>query len=64
MQVIAVRNLARLETSNALLSAFSRIVDTLRHKLRSNTISGSRKNIHAHYDLGTQVWCRSLPKRG
>ncbi|MGH8751902.1 MAG: class I SAM-dependent methyltransferase, partial [Burkholderiales bacterium] len=38
---------------------FSLLVYRLRHLLHSNTKSGSRKNIHAHYDLGNdfyQLW--------
>ena len=53
---LAVRNLARLETRNGLFSALSRLADTVRHKLKSNTISGSRKNIQAHYDLSNSFF--------
>ena len=53
---LAVRNLNRLETKNGLFSALSRIFDTVRHKLKSNTISGSRKNIQAHYDLSNEFF--------
>ncbi len=48
---LAVRNLVRLEADNRLLSACSRGFDTLRHRMRRNSIAGSRRNIQAHYDL-------------
>ena len=40
-------------------SQFSRALSMLSYLLRLNTIKGSRKNIHAHYDLGNdfyQLW--------
>jgi cyclopropane-fatty-acyl-phospholipid synthase len=49
---LGARNLARLEESHAALSALSRLADTVRHRLRNNTLAGSRRNIRAHYDLG------------
>ncbi|MCX6633339.1 MAG: cyclopropane-fatty-acyl-phospholipid synthase [Candidatus Solibacter sp.] len=53
---LAVRNLARLETTNGIFSALARMADTVRHRLKSNTLTGSRKNIHAHYDLSNQFF--------
>ncbi len=53
---LAVRNLARLDERNGLPSAFSRGVDALRHRLRANSISGSRRNIRAHYDLSNDFF--------
>ena len=53
---LAVRNLARLENDNRLLSALSRGFDALRHRLRPNSISGSRRNIQAHYDLSNDFF--------
>ena len=53
---LAVRNLARLGEQNRLLSAFSRVADTLRHRLRNNSIAGSRRNIQAHYDLSNDFF--------
>ncbi len=35
---------------------FGMIAYKLRHKFRSNSKSGSKKNIHAHYDLGNQFY--------
>ena len=53
---LAVRNLNRLESANAALSIFSRLADTFRHRRRANTIDGSRRNIHAHYDLSNDFF--------
>ncbi len=53
---LAVRNLGQLESGNALLSLATRLADTLRHRLRPNTVSGSRKNIRAHYDLNNDFF--------
>jgi len=48
---LAVRNLEALEGSNALLSSIGRMANRLRHLRRDNSIEGSRRNIHEHYDL-------------
>jgi cyclopropane-fatty-acyl-phospholipid synthase len=53
---LAVRNLARIDGENRLLNAFSRGLDTLRHRLRGNSIGGSRRNIRAHYDLSNDFF--------
>jgi cyclopropane-fatty-acyl-phospholipid synthase len=53
---IAARNLARIEGDNRLTSAISRFADTVRHRFRSNTIEGSRRNIHEHYDLSNDFF--------
>ena len=57
---VAVRNLARLDNQNGLLSVFSRGVDALRHRLRGNSIAGSRRNIQAHYDLSNDFFALFL----
>jgi cyclopropane-fatty-acyl-phospholipid synthase len=56
--------LVRLFCRNRLLSArvegpvakFGKMADRLRHVLRRNTLSGSRRNIAAHYDLGNEFF--------
>ena len=48
--------LVRLEGQNRLLSLCSRGVDVLRHRLRGNSITGSRRNIQAHYDLSNEFF--------
>ncbi|MGK2855718.1 MAG: class I SAM-dependent methyltransferase [Thermoanaerobaculia bacterium] len=53
---IAARNLSRVESSNGVVSSLSRLVDTLRHRFRANTIDGSRRNIHEHYDLSNDFF--------
>jgi cyclopropane-fatty-acyl-phospholipid synthase len=53
---LAVRNLAQLEKSNSFFSSLSRFADRLRHRLRTNTVEGSRRNIHAHYDLSNDFF--------
>jgi len=37
-------------------NGLARLVDRLRHLLRRNSRSGSRRNIHAHYDLGNAFY--------
>ncbi len=52
---LAVRNEAVLEA--ALFGRWlSMLAYRLRHRLRTNTRSGSRRNIHAHYDLGNDFY--------
>jgi cyclopropane-fatty-acyl-phospholipid synthase len=53
---LAVRNLAPLEQQNRLLSALSRGWDSLRHRMRGNSVAGSRRNIQAHYDLSNDFF--------
>lgn len=53
---LAVRNLVPLEQQNRLLSAACRGLKTLRHRLRANSIAGSRRNIEAHYDLSNDFF--------
>jgi cyclopropane-fatty-acyl-phospholipid synthase len=53
---LAVRNLAQLEKSNSLFSSLSRFADRLSFRLRKNTVEGSRRNIHAHYDLSNEFF--------
>ncbi len=53
---LAVRNLAQLEKSNTFFSSLSRFANRLRHRLRANTVEGSRRNIHAHYDLSNEFF--------
>ncbi|HME13154.1 MAG TPA: cyclopropane-fatty-acyl-phospholipid synthase family protein [Candidatus Acidoferrum sp.] len=49
---LCVRNVRLLDTRNKLFSGIRAIAARLQHRLRANTIAGSRKNIRAHYDLG------------
>lgn len=43
-------------------NAAARLVNQVRHALRANTRAGSRRNIHAHYDLGNAFYSRWLDR--
>jgi len=53
---LAVRNLAHMEKGNKLFSVLSSIADAVRHRFRGNSLSGSRRNISYHYDLGNDFY--------
>jgi cyclopropane-fatty-acyl-phospholipid synthase len=53
---VAARNLTQLESGNRLLSLASRLADRVRHRMSRNTVEGSRRNIHAHYDLSNEFF--------
>jgi cyclopropane-fatty-acyl-phospholipid synthase len=53
---LAVRNLGSLDARHKLLSGVRAVASRLRHRLRANTIRGSRRNIQAHYDLGNEFY--------
>jgi cyclopropane-fatty-acyl-phospholipid synthase len=53
---LAVRNLGTLENNNKLFSAIAAISDTVGHRLRGNSLTGSRRNISYHYDLGNNFY--------
>ncbi|GHD64277.1 SAM-dependent methyltransferase [Jeongeupia chitinilytica] len=56
---LAIRNDAVL--TRALFGGrLARLWYALRHRLRANTRGGSRRNIHAHYDLGNDFYARWL----
>lgn len=56
--ILNVENHPTLMASRSKKSpvSFLKIFDNLRHKLRSNTVANSRKNISAHYDLGNDFY--------
>ena len=58
----AVRNVEVLENGHAWLSRPLRWIDRLRHRLRSNTVEGSRENIRAHYDLSNEFFALFLDR--
>jgi cyclopropane-fatty-acyl-phospholipid synthase len=60
---LAVRNLAQLERLNSFFSSLGRAADRLRHRLRANTVEGSRRNIRAHYDLSNEFFQLFLDQR-
>ncbi len=53
---LAVRNLDRLGNGNRIFSTLSSIADAIHHRFRANTVSGSRRNIAQHYDLGNDFY--------
>ncbi len=50
--------LAEVWTGNPLVALFYRLA----HLLRANTRAGSRRNIHAHYDLGNEFYALWLDR--
>jgi cyclopropane-fatty-acyl-phospholipid synthase len=53
---LVVRNLRTIDSRNRFASAVRRFASRIQHTLRANSISGSRKNIRAHYDLGNDFY--------
>jgi cyclopropane-fatty-acyl-phospholipid synthase len=53
---LAVRNTAQLEAGNTAFSSISRLADRIRQSFRKNTVAGSSRNIHAHYDLSNDLF--------
>lgn len=53
---LAVRNLEPIEKPGRLASLFSRLLEAARHRLRDNSLTGSRRNIQAHYDLSNDFF--------
>ena len=45
-----------LSATPAPLRWLGNVVENTRHRLRDNTVSGSRRNIHRHYDLGNEFF--------
>ena len=46
-----IDNRHRVEDGRLMTNVGARLLETVRHRLQRNTIIGSRKNIHRHYDL-------------
>jgi cyclopropane-fatty-acyl-phospholipid synthase len=53
---LCVRNLRSLDSRHKWLSAVRALASRVRHRLRANTMTGSRENIRAHYDLGNDFY--------
>ncbi|MBN9658755.1 MAG: class I SAM-dependent methyltransferase [Acidobacteria bacterium] len=60
---LAVRNSAALERSNGFFASLNLFLNYVRHRLRKNTIAGSRRNIQAHYDLSNDFFRLFLDRR-
>ncbi|MEM9354088.1 MAG: cyclopropane-fatty-acyl-phospholipid synthase family protein [Planctomycetota bacterium] len=54
------RNLPAARAFDSPLSKASRVLQTVLHRLRKNTPSGSRKNIQQHYDLSNEFFAEFL----
>ena len=57
---LAVRNLRTLDAQHKFFSGLRALASRVRHRLRENTIAGSKKNIRAHYDLGNEFYALFL----
>jgi len=53
---LAVRNVRHLEQADSRWAWLSRLLGRLAHRARGNTITGSKKNIAAHYDLSNDFF--------
>jgi cyclopropane-fatty-acyl-phospholipid synthase len=53
---LAARNQGQLEGGDALLARAYRTFHRLRFQMQRNTVEGSRRNIHAHYDLSNDFF--------
>jgi cyclopropane-fatty-acyl-phospholipid synthase len=53
---LAVRNLRLLDSAHSLLSSVRGLLSRIRHRLRPNSLRGSRRNIRDHYDLGNDFY--------
>jgi len=50
------RNMGQIEKMDGGLRVAGLVLQKFKHWLSSNTLSGSRKNIHAHYDLSNDLF--------
>ena len=53
---IIIRNMQDQSPITGKNSRLANVVDWFVHRMRQNTKAGSRKNIHAHYDLGNDFF--------
>jgi cyclopropane-fatty-acyl-phospholipid synthase len=53
---LAALNREALDLSGGPWHALTRIPKIVRHRVRRNTVRGSRRNIEAHYDLGNEFY--------
>ena len=53
---LMLRNRARLDRQSRVTSALQRLVDGVARRLRDNSVVGSRRHIHRHYDLGNDFF--------
>jgi cyclopropane-fatty-acyl-phospholipid synthase len=60
---LAVRNMRLLDSGHPLESSLRSFLSRMRHRLRANSLRGSRNNIHHHYDLGNDFYALFLDQR-
>jgi cyclopropane-fatty-acyl-phospholipid synthase len=60
---LAVRNLRLLDARHRVLSGLRALAARIRHRLRKNTMRGSRRNILAHYDISNNFYRLFLDSR-
>jgi len=60
---VASRNLSSLASANKVFNAVNRTAQRVRHKLRPNTVTGSKRNIAEHYDLSNDFFRLFLDER-
>ena len=60
---LAVRNMRLLDSSHPVATSLQSFVSRLRHRLHSNSLRGSSRNIRYHYDLGNDFYALFLDKR-
>ncbi len=53
---LAVRNVRLFDARQTMLSGLRQLAGRVRHRLRANSLWGSRRNIRAHYDLGNDFY--------
>ena len=53
---LMTRNLRHFDTDNRMFFALRSFAFRLRHRLKSNSLKGSRRNIQAHYDVGNDFY--------
>jgi len=56
------RNLPRFRRLGGAISGLVHSIERHRHRLAANTITGSKRNIRAHYDLGNEFFAAFLDK--
>ena len=53
---LAIQNRRVIDLNKGMLRAISRARNIKSHRSRSNTVEGSKDNIHAHYDIGNDFF--------
>jgi len=53
---LAVRNLRLMDSAFPAVHWFRHLASRFRHRLRSNSLAGSSRNIRYHYDLGNEFY--------